>query len=178
MVLGSIFTPGADHEVPPGDEGEIRLAGPCLMRGYARGPDGDGAEGDEPESPIRGGWLRTGDVGRFDGDGYLSVTGRLKDVVVRGGETLSPRMIEGALADHPGVAACCVVGRPDTDLGEVPVAFVVRRDSATVGAPELSALVARRLARSHVPAAIRFLEALPVNAVGKVDRRALRARAQ
>ena len=173
-----IFTPGTDREVPPGDEGEIRLAGPCLMRGYARGPDGDGADGNEPESPIRGGWLRTGDLGRVDGDGYLSVTGRLKDVVVRGGETLSPRVIEDALADHPDVAACCVVGRPDTDLGEVPVAFVVRRDSATVSAAELSALVARRLARSHVPAAIRFLEALPVNAVGKVDRRALRARAQ
>ena len=173
-----IFMPGTDREVPPGDEGEIRLAGPCLMQGYARGPDGNGAEGNEPESPIRGGWLRTGDLGRVDGDGYLSVTGRLKDVVVRGGETLSPRVIEDVLAHHPEVAACCVVGAPHADLGEVPVAFVVRRDGATVGAPELLALVARRLARSHVPAAIRFLEALPVNAVGKVDRRALRAREQ
>ncbi len=176
-----IFTPGSDREVPPGDEGEIRLAGACLMRGYARGRDGDGAEGDEPESPVRDGWLRTGDLGRVDGDGYLSVTGRLKDVVVRGGETLSPRVIEDVLAHHPGVAACCVIGAPHADLGEVPVAFVVRRDGAAgaaVGAPELSALVARRLARSHVPAAIRFLEALPVTAVGKVDRRALRAREQ
>ena len=173
-----IFTPGTDHEVPAGDEGEIRLAGPCLMRGYARGRDGDGAEGDEPESPIRGRWLRTGDLGRVDGDGYLSVTGRLKDVVVRGGETLSPRVIEDVLAHHPGVAACCVIGAPHAELGEVPVAFVVRRDGATPSARELSALVARRLARSHAPAAIRFLEALPVNAVGKVDRRALRAREQ
>lgn len=173
-----IFTPGTDREVPAGDEGEIRLAGPCLMRGYARGRDGNGAAGDRPESPIRDGWLRTGDLGRVDGDGYLSVTGRLKDVVVRGGESLSPRVIEDILAHHPGVAACCVVGAPHAELGEVPVAFVVRRDGAPVGAQELSALVARRLARSHVPAAIRFLKALPVTAVGKVDRRALRAREQ
>ena len=121
--------------------------------------------------------MRTGDLGCFDGDGYLTVTGRLKDVIVRGGETVSPRSIEDVLAAHPAVAACCVVGRPDADFGEVAVAFVVRRDDGQVDAAALSALVGRRLSRSHVPAAIRFIEALPVNAVGKVDRRALRARA-
>ena len=164
-----IFMPGTGEEAPPEAEGEIRIAGPCLMQGYAGG---------KSESPILDGWLRTGDLGRFDGDRYLSVTGRLKDVIVRGGETLSPRLIEDVLARHPAVAACCVVGGPHADLGEVPVAFVVRRDGATVDAAELSALVGRQLSRGHVPAAIRFLKALPVNAVGKVDRRALLARAQ
>ena len=111
------------------------------MQGYAGG---------KSESPIRGGWLRTGDLGRFDDDGYLAVTGRLKDVIVRGGETLSPRTIEDVLARHPAVAACCVVGGPHADLGEVPVAFIVRRDGVTVDAEELSALVGRQLSRSHV----------------------------
>ena len=164
-----IFDPETGQEAPVGTEGEIRIAGPCLMRGYA---------GEGSESPIRDGWLRTGDLGRFDVDGYLSVTGRLKDLIVRGGENLSPRLIEGALARHPAVAACCVVGGPHADLGEVPVAFIVRRDGETVEVAELCALVGRRLSRVHVPATIRFVDALPVNAVGKVDRRALQARAK
>ena len=161
-----IFKPGTEEEASFGAEGEIRIAGPCLMQGYA---------GEESESPIEGGWLRTGDLGRFDADGYLSVTGRLKDVIVRGGENLSPRSIEEMLARHPAVAACCVVGEPHADLGEVPVAFVVRRDGETVDAAGLRTLVGRSLSRIHVPAAIRFVEALPVNAVGKVDRQALQA---
>ena len=162
-----IFTPGGDDQAAPGAEGEIRIAGPCLMRCYA---------GAESESPIREGWLRTGDLGRFDGDGYLSVTGRLKDLIVRGGENLSPRAIEDTLAGHPAVAACCVVGGPHPDLGEVPVAFVVRRDGETVDAARLRALVGGSLSRTHTPAAIHFVESLPVNAVGKVDRKALQAR--
>ena len=172
-----IFVPGTTQEAATGAEGEIRIAGPCLMQGYAGRRAGNGTENEEAESPIRDGWLRTGDLGRFDGDGYLSVTGRLKEIIERGGETVSPRSIEDVLTTHPAVAACCVVGRPDADLGEVAVAFVVRRDGAAVDAAALSALVGRRLSRSHVPATIRFIEALPVNAIGKVDRRALRARA-
>jgi acyl-CoA synthetase (AMP-forming)/AMP-acid ligase II len=161
-----IFTPGTGDEALPGAEGEIRMAGPCLMRGYA---------GKESESPIRDGWLHTGDLGCFDGDGYLTVTGRLKDVIVRGGENLSPRAIESVLERHPGVAACCVVGAPHPDLGETPVAFVVRSGAEPVDAAELTALVRRRLSRIHVPTAVRFRESLPVNAVGKVDRKALQA---
>ena len=160
-----IFRPGTEDEAPAGAEGEIRIAGPCLMRGYAGGGS---------ESPIRDGWLRTGDLGRFDANGYLSVTGRIKDVIVRGGENLSPRAIEDVLERHPGVAACCVVGAPHPDLGETPVAFVVRSGAAPVDAAALTALVRRRLSKAHVPATIRFVEELPVNAVGKVDRKALR----
>ncbi len=161
-----IFTPESDEKTAPGAEGEIRIAGPCLMRGYA---------GEESQSPIRGGWLRTGDLGCFDGDGYLTVTGRLKDVIARGGEDLSPRAIENVLERHPGVAACCVVGAPHPDLGETPVAFVVRSGAEPVNAAELTALVRDGLSRGHTPTAVRFLESLPVNAVGKVDRKALRA---
>ena len=160
-----IFRPGTGDETPAGAEGEIRIAGHCLMRGYA---------GDGSESPIRDGWLRTGDLGRLDADGYLSVTGRLKDVIVRGGESLSAHEIENVLARHPAVAACCVIGAPHPDLGEAPLAFVVRRDGMAVDAAALAALVRRRLSKAHIPATTRFVEALPVNAVGKVDRKALR----
>ena len=83
-----IVSSGTGAEAPAGAQGEIRIAGPCLMRGYA---------GPESESPIRDGWLRTGDLGCFDGDGYLTVTGRLKEVIARGGENLSPRAIEDVL---------------------------------------------------------------------------------
>ncbi len=167
-----VFSPGTEAEVPAGAEGEIRIAGPCLMRGYA----GEEPEtGEEPESPIRDGLLRTGDLGCFDGDGYLTVTGRLKDLIVRGGENLSPGAIEDVLARHPGVAACCVVGAPHPDLGETPVAFVVRSGAEPVDAAELTALVRDGLSRVDAPTAVRFLASLPVNAVGKVDRKALRA---
>ena len=163
-----IFTPGTEEEAAPGAEGEIRIAGPCLMRGYA---------GQAAVSPIRDGWLRTGDLGRFDADGYLSVTSRLKDVIVRGGENLSPRLIEDILSEHPAVAACCVVGGPHADLGEVPVAFVVVRDGGTVDVADLATLVERRMSRTHVPADVRVVEALPLSSVGKVDRKALQASA-
>ena len=168
-----VFAPGTETEMPVGAEGEIRIAGPCLMRGYA---GKDSRNGEEPESPIQDEWLRTGDLGCFDGDGYLSVTGRLKDLILRGGENLSPRAIEDVLQRHPGVAACCVVGAPHPDLGEAPVAFVVRSGAEPVDATELTALVGGELSGVHTPTAVRFLESLPVNAVGKVDRTALRAR--
>ena len=167
-----VFAPGTETEMPVGAEGEIRIAGPCLMRGYA---GRDSRNGEEPESPIQDEWLRTGDLGCFDGDGYLSVTGRLKDLIVRGGENLSPRAIENVLERHPGVAACCVVSAPHPDLGETPVAFVVRSGAEPVDAAELTARVRGKLSRVHAPTAVRFVKSLPVNAVGKVDRRALRA---
>ena len=95
---------------------------------------------------------------------------------MRGGENLSPQAIEDVLARHPAVTSCCVVGGPHPDLGEVPVAFVVLRDGRAADAGELTTLVERRLSRTHAPSAIHVIEALPVNAVGKVDRKALRTR--
>ncbi|MFG5408318.1 class I adenylate-forming enzyme family protein [Piscinibacter sakaiensis] len=176
--IGSVGTPLAGQSVflqaadgsrvdGPGREGEVCVAGPVLMSGYLV-EDGDG----EPQSP--GEVLHSGDLGRFDEDGYLFITGRLKDVIIRGGENLSPKLIEEALVEVPGVADCCVVGRADADLGEVPVAFVVRRPGAEAVQPAaLSAAVAARLSRIHQPADYRFVDALPENAVGKVDRKRL-----
>src|SRR5688572_11354428 len=126
-----LLRPGSNEEAGEGGEGEICIAGPCLMRGYV------GAGG---EQPVRDGWLRTGDLGRFDADGYLAITGRIKDVIIRGGENISPQQVEGVLVRHPAVRACCVVGGPHADLGEVPVAFVVLRAQAAASGEELQAL--------------------------------------
>jgi acyl-CoA synthetase (AMP-forming)/AMP-acid ligase II len=163
----ALMRPGTLDEVAPLAEGEICISGPCLMKGYV----GAGAE-----QPIRNGWLRTGDLGRFDADGYLSITGRIKDVIIRGGENVSPQMIEGVIVEHRGVRACCVVGGPHADLGEVPVAFVTLRAGARVEEAEIKSLVAARLSRMYVPDSVRFVESLPENSLGKIDRKALRSR--
>jgi acyl-CoA synthetase (AMP-forming)/AMP-acid ligase II len=156
---------GSTQEVPAGTEGEICISGPALMAKYI------GAGG---EQPIKDGWLRSGDLGRFDAEDYLEITGRIKDVIIRGGENISPQQVEGVLSQHPAVRACCVIGGPHADLGEVPVAFVILNRGATASAAELQALVGGRLSRMYIPAEVRFVAALPESSVGKVDRRALR----
>jgi len=160
-----LFKPGTIEEAS--EEGEICIGGPSLMKGYV---------GDGVEQPFDRGWLRSGDLGRFDDEGYLSITGRIKDVIIRGGENLSPALIEGALVAHEAVQACCVVGGPHADLGEVPVAFVVLRAGSEATEEILQAHVSERLKRIYAPAAVHFVTALPEIGVGKVDRKALRER--
>jgi acyl-CoA synthetase (AMP-forming)/AMP-acid ligase II len=168
----SVFLRGADGETisRPDADGEICIGGPTLMTGYLL----DGGDG-VPQSP--GAVLHTGDLGRFDGEGYLFITGRLKDVIIRGGENLSPNLIEEAIAAIPGVAACCVVGKVHADLGEVPVAVIVRQPSPagmTLDAATIVRAVGSQLSRIHQPAQTYFVDALPENGTGKVDRKALR----
>lgn len=155
----------------PLEEGEICIGGPSLMLGYLT----EKAAG-TPEDP--GSLLRTGDLGRFDQDGYLYITGRIKDVIIRGGENLSPNLIEGVLAKVPGVRACCVVGKPDADLGEVPCAFVVRTPDVSgreLTEQQLGAAVLGELSRIHSPVSYYYVDSLPENSVGKVDRKMLKA---
>lgn len=160
-----LFQPMTNVEVASGAEGEIRISGPTLMAGYI---------GADVEQPIVDGWLRTGDLGRFDEDGYVSITGRIKDVIIRGGENISPALIEKQLAAHPAIRECCVIGAPHADLGEVPVAFVVLHLDASLNEAELKDFVKKSLARIYVPSEFLQLEKLPTNGVGKVDRKALR----
>jgi acyl-CoA synthetase (AMP-forming)/AMP-acid ligase II len=150
----------------PGAEGEICIAGDNLMTGYLGAQD----------KGTRDGVLRTGDLGRFDDDGYLSITGRIKDVIIRGGENISPVQIERALAAMPGIAACAVVGGPHADLGEVPVAFVVARNGDAIDESLLRGEMLRLLGRIYVPERFIAVDALPENAVGKIDRTALATR--
>jgi len=164
----AILPPEGETALPAGAEGEICIAGPSLMKGYVPAV----ARQDGPS--IRNGWLRTGDLGWLDGDGYLSVTGRLKEIIIRGGENLSPGRIEESILHHPDVLSCCVVGALHADLGEVPVAFVVARNHAVLRERALQDCVAAELPRSSVPARVIVMDALPEIGIGKVDRQALK----
>lgn len=158
-----------DGGEPPGREiGEVYVRSDSLMRGYWDDP-GSTAE------ITRNGWLRTGDLGRMDGDGFLWLSGRRTDLIRADGHDIRPDDIERVLRAHAGVADSAVVGRPDPARGEVPIAYVV---SASVQHPpttsELAHLVAAELADHQVPASISFLDDLPRNAAGKVLRNVLR----
>jgi acyl-CoA synthetase (AMP-forming)/AMP-acid ligase II len=148
--------------------GEVVVRGPNVMRGYLNRPA-------ETAAVIVDGWLHTGDVGRFDPDGYLVLVDRIKDMIIRGGENLYPKEIEIALHSHPAVAEAAVVGAPDPVLGEVPVAHVALYPGFTTSAEELVDHCRGLLARIKIPTRIDILDALPKNAVGKIDKPALRA---
>jgi acyl-CoA synthetase (AMP-forming)/AMP-acid ligase II len=159
-------------ERPVGSVGEVVVRGPTVMLGYRGLPDAT-------KEAIPDGWLRTGDLGYLDEDGYLFLTDRKKDIIIRGGENISAREIEEVLYAHPLVADASVVGAQDGGFGEQVVAFVVLRgehqSSASVG-EALLAHCQEHLARFKVPTKIEVLEELPKNAVGKVVKQALKAR--
>jgi long-chain acyl-CoA synthetase len=154
-------------EAPRGERGEVLIAGPTVMRGYLNNPDATAAS-------IVDGWLRTGDVGVLDGDGYLQLVDRIKDMVIRGGENLYPKEIEAVIAGFEGVLECAVIGEPDAVLGEVPVAYVVPYPDTTVHSGDVLTHCRAQLTRVKVPVAVHVTEALPKNPVGKIDKPALR----
>jgi long-chain acyl-CoA synthetase len=159
----------AEHDLPPGADGEICVRSEGVMTGYWNSPD-------ETSRTLRGGWLHTGDIGHLDDDGYLYVVDRIKDLIIRGGFNVFPRDVEDVLVQHPAVAMAGVVGRPDPRLGEEVVAFVSLRPDAQAAAAELTAFTRERLAAHKYPREVRILDALPLTSVGKLDRKALRAR--
>jgi acyl-CoA synthetase (AMP-forming)/AMP-acid ligase II len=155
------------NEVPVGEVGEIATRSDMVMDGYLEMPE-------ETERALRGGWFRAGDMGYLDRNGYLYLSGRKKDMIIRGGENIYPIEIESVLADHPAVAQSAVVGVPDEHWSEIVRAWVTLRPGAGVTASELAAHCSQRLATYKVPAQFRFLDALPVNASGKILKRELR----
>jgi acyl-CoA synthetase (AMP-forming)/AMP-acid ligase II len=157
------------NEVPPGEIGEIATRSDMVMDGYLEMPE-------ETGRALRGGWFRAGDMGYLDRNGYLYLSGRKKDMIVRGGENIYPIEIESVLADHPAVAQCAVVGVADEHWSEIVRAWVTLRPGAAVTATELAAHCGQRLATYKVPAEFRFTDALPVNASGKILKRELRTR--
>ena len=152
--------------LPAGREGHLLLRSPKQMMGYVR-------DVDATRHP--GGWLATGDVGMVDCDGWVRITGRIKDIINRGGEKFSAREIENALCDHPAIEAAAVLGVPEQRLGEQVVAYVTTRPGQCY--PGLSAIIdylqRRRMAPQKYPVAITVLEALPMTATGKVHKHAL-----
>ena len=159
-------------ELPAGEVGEVCARGPMSPMGYLNNPELDALY------RFDGGWVRTGDLGVLDADGYLRITGRKKDIIVRGGYNISPAETEAALCKHPAIAEAACVGYPDDRLGERMAAFVVLAPGAD--APSLEQvdefLVADGLARIKIPERLEVVDAMPLNPTGKILKRVLRAR--
>jgi oxalate---CoA ligase len=157
----------SEQPAPQGVEGEIRIRGAAVTAGYWNNREAD-------MTSFSNGWLRTGDLGRFDEENYLYVTGRLKEVVNRGGEKIMPQEIDVALAGHPAVAEAAGFGVSHPTLGEDIVAAVVLRSGVSVTERELRQFVTTRVAAFKVPRRILFVERIPKGATGKPRRIALR----
>jgi acyl-CoA synthetase (AMP-forming)/AMP-acid ligase II len=156
-----------DCELPVGDIGEVVVRGDVVMPGYWNQPEATA-------EALRGGWLHTGDVGSFDGEGYLTLRDRSKDLIISGGMNIYPREVEEALLRHSNVRAVAVVGRPDAQWGEAVVAFVVADGGAAPRVEDLDQLCLDNIARFKRPKEYRFVDSLPTNNYGKVVKRELR----
>jgi len=159
------------NELPRGETGEVVVRGDHVTPGYWNRPT-------ETASAFCGDWLRTGDAGVMDADGYIEVVDRIKDMIVTGGENVYSAEVEAALCTHPGIAAAAVIGLPDPDWGECVHAVLVARDGISYPDPaDIGGHVRSRLAGYKVPRSFEFVEALPMSAAGKVLKRELRAQA-
>jgi acyl-CoA synthetase (AMP-forming)/AMP-acid ligase II/acyl carrier protein len=148
---------------PPGERGEVVIRGPGVMAGYVGDPEANACA-------FVKGWFRTGDEGALDEDGYLTITGRLKEVINRGGEKIAPREVDEVLLDHPCVVEAVTFAVPDAALGEEVGAAVVLKPGAEASASDLKAFAAERLAYFKVPRHLVILESLPKGATGKIQR--------
>ncbi|GAA3165102.1 long-chain fatty acid--CoA ligase [Blastococcus jejuensis] len=158
---------GAGRPLPPGEVGEVVVSGPTVMAGYLNRPDAT-------EETLRDGWLHTGDLGRFDGGGYLTLVDRAKDVVITGGYNVYPREVEDVLAADPAVADVAVIGVPDEEWGERIVAVVVPHEGADLDPAALDARCLAAIARHKRPRAYVVRAELPRNPAGKVLKTVLR----
>ena len=155
--------------LPAGGTGEIVIRGANVTAGYENNPKANA-------EAFTHGWFRTGDQGCLDADGYLSITGRLKEIINRGGEKISPREVDEVLMDHPAVSQVVTFAIPHDKLGEDVGAVVVLRDGQAVGERELRDFVAKRLADYKVPRRIVFIDVIPKGATGKLQRIGLAAK--
>ncbi len=157
------------HQLPPGTEGELVARGPCIFRGYYKG------ESDNNEAFTPDGFFRTGDIAKFDPEGRVIITGRKKDIIIRGGENISAREVEDLISSHPKVEQVSVVGMPDPILGERVCAFIKLKKGETLAFEELIAyLKAKKTSVLYLPERIEFIDEIPLTNVGKVDKKRLR----
>ncbi|MFN8638278.1 MAG: long-chain-fatty-acid--CoA ligase [Dehalococcoidia bacterium] len=155
------------RQLPQGEDGEICVRGDRVMRGYHK-------QEEATSSAIHDGWLHTGDVGRLDEDGYLFITGRIKDMIIRGGENIAPAEIEQVLEGHPAIAEAAVIGVPDLDWGEVVKALMIPVKGQSASEEDLTAFVKTKLASYKAPAIYEWVDDFPRNHLGKVLKNELR----
>jgi acyl-CoA synthetase (AMP-forming)/AMP-acid ligase II len=154
--------------LPVGDVGRVVTAAPSVTQGYWNAPE-------LTQTALREGWLDTGDLGRIDGDGYLFIEGRSKDMIISKGQNIYPAEIENALLSDPVIVDCAVLGVPDPEFGEVPLAVVVARPGAEPTEASILASVRERLASFKKPRHVLFVDAIPRNTAAKVDKERLAA---
>jgi acyl-CoA synthetase (AMP-forming)/AMP-acid ligase II len=152
-----------------GERGEVLVAGSRIMKGYWRKPE------QTAEVMLPDGWLRTGDGGSFDADGFLYLHDRLKDMIVSGGENVYPAEVESVMTGHPAVAEVAVVGVPSAEWGESPYAVVVLRPGTHISADELISWTKDRLAHYKCPVGVTFASSLARTASGKLQKQAIRS---
>jgi len=168
-------TDGSWQDCAPGESGALVIGGPAVFAGYVTDPR-DGGPRVSQGGTVRDGWLDTGDLGHVDADGYVYLIGRAKDLIIRGGHNIDPRVIEEALLQHPGVTAAAAVGSPDRHSGEVPVAYVVPADPGAFDEAGLLEWAAKTIGEPAArPKRIYAIPAIPVTAVGKYFKPALAA---
>jgi len=155
------------RDLPPGEPGQIVLRSPTLMLGYYNQPDATA-------EALKDGWLKTGDVGSIDQDGYFYITDRVKDLIIVGGFNVFPREIEEVLYQHPKIKEGVAVGVPDPYAGERIKVFAVLKEGETATEAELIDFLRERLTRYKVPSAVEFRDQLPKSMIGKILRRPLR----
>jgi len=158
--------------LPPDEIGEIEVRGPHVFAGYWNRPNATA------EAFSADGWFKTGDLGWRSADGYYTITGRARELIISGGYNIYPREVEDVLAEHPAIAEVAVLGAPDADLGEQVVAVVVPKAGRTPDAAEIIAYCRERLASYKKPRRVLFVEALPRNALGKVQKHLLAERVE
>jgi acyl-CoA synthetase (AMP-forming)/AMP-acid ligase II len=164
-----VVDPATLDDRPAGERGEVLVAGSRIMKGYWRKPE------QTAEVILPGGWLRTGDGGSFDADGFLYLHDRLKDMIVSGGENVYPAEVESVLTGHPAVAEVAVIGVPSAQWGESPYAVVVLRPGAQVSETDLISWTRDRLAHYKCPVGVSFAPSLARTASGKLQKQAIRS---
>lgn len=163
-----IVEPGTANELPRGVQGELCTRGYHVMKGYYKNPEATKAVFSE------GGWLHTGDLAVMDEDGYVKITGRLKDLIIRGGENIYPREVEEFLYKHPKILDVQVVGVPDPKFGEEASAWIILKDGETATAEEIREYCEGKISRHKIPRYIEFVDEYPMTASGKIQKFKLR----
>jgi len=160
---------GSGNDIADGAHGELVVRAPSTLKRYFK-------DEDLTRSVFLGDLFRTGDLGYRDAQGFYHLTGRIKDIIIRGGANIAPAEVEGVIERHEGVQSAAVIGVPDRKYGEVAVAFVIRRSGVDVSAEALTDLCRREVAEYKIPAAFHFVPDFPLGVTGKVDKRALKTR--